>query len=114
MKKRLALILALVLMLLAAACGAEKEVKSDGSEGSTGADTQISVPSQTKDPGAEKRDGGQEACANIEFEKPFVILDNELATVEMTQFYQEDVGMDDERRSCIVMRVRNNSEREFL
>ena len=78
MKKILPLILVAALMFSLAAC-------DGGVDGTTSTDTQNNVPMQSADENIAENE------SSIEFEEPFVILDNELATVEITQFYQEEV-----------------------
>lgn len=105
MKKLLAFFLAAALMFSLAACGG-------GVDGTTSKDTQDNMPMQSADENIAENE------SSIEFEEPFVILDNELATVEITQFYQEEVkyssDSDPVKESNIVVKVRNNSENEFL
>ena len=105
MKKLLAFFLAAALMFSLAACGG-------GVDGTTSKDTQDNMPMQSADENIAENE------SSIEFEEPFVILDNELATVEITQFYQEEVKYSSDsnpgKESNIVVKVRNNSENEFL
>ena len=98
MKKLLAFFLAAALMFSLAACGG-------GVDGTTSKDTQDNMPMQSADENIAENE------SSIEFEEPFVILDNELATVEITQFYQEEVKYSSDSNP---VKESNNSENEFL